>query len=399
MKILSCHFDALNSIDRGGVNLQYRNIPGTDISLSTLGLGCMRFPVHQEDQNQIDEEKAVAMIRHSIDKGVNFIDTAHPYHGGNSELVVGKALQEGYRQQTFLSTKLPVVKMESERDFDKLLEEQLQKLQTDWIDFYFLHALNPMNWEKVKEFDLLSKLDKAKMEGKIRFPSFSFHAGTELFKEIVDAYTWTMTLVQFNYLDEHYQAGIEGIKYAYDQQVGIAVMEPLRGGKLAQELPEQVAKIITEAPVERSAADWGLRWVLDHPEVTTVLSGMSNMEQIDENIEITSKAHINTLSDVELNVIQELKQVYQDKMQVGCTNCRYCLPCEPVNIPIPSVLTIYNDMYMFEDEDKAKERYQRLIESDRHAEKCIKCGTCEKECPQDIPIIDWMERIHSQLSS
>ncbi len=380
--------------------MQYRTVKKTGTELSALGFGCMRFPTQNDDPKSIQESKAIDMLRHSIEAGVNFLDTAYVYHGGESEVLLGKALSNSTRKKVYLSTKIPVAHMEKETDFNSYLDEQLRRLQTDYIDFYFLHALNPVNWEKVHRFNVLTHLDKAKQEGKIRYPAFSFHSGTELFKEIIDTYDWIMTLVQFNYLDEHYQAGIEGIRYASENQVAVAAMEPLRGGNLVNNPPNEVVDVLQRSKTQKTLAELGLSWVLNHEEITTTLSGMSSLEEVEENIGTASQVTPNSLPEEELQLIDTLKEIYLNKIQINCTDCRYCLPCDVKNIPIPVILSLYNEMFLFENnQTEPKAFYRKFSEKKRDGSACIQCGVCEERCPQGLPISEWLEKAHRVLSS
>ena len=267
--------------------MKYRKFGSTGLEVSALGFGCMRLPIHED--KTIDEEKAIAMIRHAIDSGVNYVDTAYPYHQGTSELVVGKALKDGYREKTYLADKLPVWLIEKEEDFDKYLDEQLEKLGTDHIDFYLLHALSRERFEeRVKKFNLTKKMEEAKAAGKIRYLGFSFHDSLDVFKEIVDYYHWDFCQIQYNYINTNYQAGTEGLKYAASKGLGVVVMEPLLGGKLAN-LAEHVAEVV---PDKKSQVEYALDFLWDQPEVSLLLSGMTEPEQVEQNLEYASRSEI-----------------------------------------------------------------------------------------------------------
>ena len=280
-----------------GERMLYRKFPRCRHDISILGFGCMRLPPAEGQQagGKVDEQKATALIRTAIDGGVNYIDTAYPYHNGESELVVGRALGDGYRDRVFLATKLPSWLVTSREEMDRYLDEQLARLATDHIDFYLLHGLGGETWENLSRLGVLEFLDSARADGRIRYPAFSFHDQFPVFKEIVDAYEWTFAQIQYNYMDEQYQAGTQGLKYAAEQGLGIVVMEPLRGGLLSGDVPA-IHQHIRNAPVRRTPSEWGLRWVWNHPEVTVVLSGMTAMEQVRENLACAEQGLPDSLS-------------------------------------------------------------------------------------------------------
>ena len=302
--------------------MKYRKFGSTGLEVSALGFGCMRLPIHED--KTIDEEKAIAMIRHAIDSGVNYVDTAYPYHQGTSELVVGKALKDGYREKTYLADKLPVWLIEKEEDFDKYLDEQLEKLGTDHIDFYLLHALSRERFEeRVKKFNLTKKMEEAKAAGKIRYLGFSFHDSLDVFKEIVDYYHWDFCQIQYNYINTNYQAGTEGLKYAASKGLGVVVMEPLLGGKLAN-LAEHVAEVV---PDKKSQVEYALDFLWDQPEVSLLLSGMTEPEQVEQNLEYASRSEIGMVTEEDRQVYAKAKEIFDKMALVNCTKCAYCMPC------------------------------------------------------------------------
>ncbi len=368
------------------------------LSTSIFGIGCMRLPLQtgQTDSALIDEPEAIRMIRAGIDGGVTYIDTAYPYHGGNSELVVGKALQDGYRERVYLATKLPAWEVKSADDFDRLLNRQLEKLQTDHIDFYLLHALHQGTWGKVRDLGVLEFLDRAKADGRIRYAAFSFHDQLPLFKEIIDSYVWDMCQIQLNILDVDYQAGLAGLAYAAARGIGVVVMEPLRGGALAGHIPSDVQTVWDEAPERRSGVEWAFRWLVNRPEVKVILSGVSTMDQLQDNLRIFAATKPGCLSAEDESRVDRVRALYQSKIQVDCTGCEYCLPC-PSGVAIPSVFRTYNQTFMFEDVKAGKSSYAGLVKNHEDAALCVECGACEQVCPQHISIIATLKEAHAYL--
>jgi len=289
----------------------YRKMNKAAPDLSILGFGCMRLPVN--DKGQIDEETATGMIRYAIDHGVNYIDTAYPYHNGESEPFVGRALANGYREKVNLATKLPSWLITSREDMNKYLDEQLARLRTDHIDFYLVHGLNRPFWENLNGLGVTEFLDAAISDGRIRYAGFSFHDNTALFKEIIDSYDWTFTQMQYNFMDEHYQAGTAGLEYAAKKGLGIVVMEPIRGGLLARNLAG-VKEIWQKAKVRHSPAEWALRWVWNHPEVTVVLSGMSNPEQVRQNVSLARTGVAGSLTKIDLSLYAKVKKSWKNEL-------------------------------------------------------------------------------------
>ncbi len=379
----------------------YRDFGKTGEKVSVLGFGCMRLPIIGDDPTCVDQENAINMIRYAVDQGVNVIDTAYPYHsssldhGGASEPIVAKALKDGYRDKVKIATKLPSWMIETREDMDKYLNEQLERLETDYIDFYMIHGINKTYWENLKELGFDKFLDQAIADGRIKHAGFSFHHRIELFKEVVDQYDWSFCLIQYNYLDRDYQAGTEGLEYAYHKGLGVAVMEPLRGGQLAVNIPEDVQEVFDSSDVKRSPAEWALRWVWNHPEVSVVLSGMGTMDQIKENLKIAEEAQPNSLTDEELKITDQAKSIFDDKLKINCTGCGYCLPC-PNGVSIPENFAKYNDYFLFgspETKDVYLFHYMGLIMENERAEVCTECGICEEHCPQNIPIIQELKKV------
>ncbi|WFD09387.1 aldo/keto reductase [Tepidibacter hydrothermalis] len=370
----------------------YRKFGKTNEEVSALGFGCMRFPVIDGKSDQIDEKEAIKQIRYAIDNGVNYIDTAYPYHEGMSEIVTGKALKDGYREKVFLATKLPSWLIKSREDMDKYLNEQLEKLGTDYIDFYLVHTLTKNLWSSLKEHDIFDFLDTIVKDGRVKHVGFSFHDELPLFKEIVDSYDWEFCQIQYNFMDQNYQAGKEGLKYASNKGLGVVIMEPLRGGSLARNIPDDIKAVWDKADVKRSPAEWGLRFLWDQPEVSVVLSGMNDMNHIDENIKTASDTCENSLTEKEKELIDEVKNIYLNRMVVNCTDCKYCMPC-PAGVNIPRNFEILNGSSMYNDVEHFKWMYNNFVGRKEKAFNCVECGKCEEACPQHIHIIDNLKKV------
>lgn len=367
----------------------YRKLGQTDKMASILGFGTMRLPTIGDDDSQVDEEKAVKMIRYAIDSGINYIDTAYPYHGGMSESVIGKALEGGYREKVYLATKLPSWLITSREDMDRYLNEQLEKLRTDHIDFYLLHALNKDFWELVKKNGVFDFLNSALSEGKIRYTGFSFHDNIGLFKEIVDSYSWDLCQIQYNFMDENFQAGHEGLMYAVSKGLGVVIMEPLRGGYLVSSVPSEVKKIWDSAEIKRSPVEWGFQYLWDYPEISVVLSGMSDLAQVKNNLEFAEKGLPNSLTQDEKKLISKVKEIYRSKTRVYCTGCHYCMPC-PSGVNIPETFKFLNNAEMFDRIEEEKLLYSGL---EGKASNCTECGQCEEKCPQQTPIREMLKDV------
>jgi predicted aldo/keto reductase-like oxidoreductase len=381
----------------------YRKLGNIDKKVSILGFGCMRLPVGKskdsgtnifERSKNIDQEESVKMIHYALEKGVNYFDTAYVYHGGNSETLLGKAI-EGYREKILLSTKLPTFMVNKREEFDIILAEQLRRLRTSYLDVYLLHGLNRYCWPKVKEMGVLDHLDRLRREGIIRHVGFSFHDDVKYFKEIVDSYDWDLCQIQYNYLDEQYQAGTEGLEYAAAKGLGIVVMEPLRGGMLTGPIPGEVQTIWDSAEIRRSPAEWALRWVWNRPELSVALSGMTTMEHVTENVRLCDEGYPDSLNEKELSLIHRVKDTYSSMFKVHCTGCAYCMPC-PNGVNIPLNFQFYNDLCMFHRSIN-KIMYNSIPPAQR-ASNCIECGICEDLCPQHIEIRKELKTVHGALS-
>lgn len=378
--------------------MQMRKVEKNNDEISALGFGAMRLPTKN---GRIDKKRAKEQIYYAIDNGVNFIDTAYLYHGGSSESFLGEILQGEYRKKVKLCTKMPSWFVKKHEDMEKYLKVQLEKLQTDYIDYYLIHSLDRGSFEKLKELGIFEFLEDAKAKGKIKNIGFSFHDNVNSFKEIIDAYNWDACLIQYNFLDEQNQAGTEGLKYAHSKGVAVFIMEPLKGGLLAGKVPEKALKIWDKSNVKRSPADWALRWVLNHPEVTCVISGMNEEEHIKENIRIANETLPNTLTENELKLYDEVKMVYEDLMEVDCTGCGYCMPC-PRGVDIPRCFELYNHKYMFNEGLRASFLYLGQLggimsDNETHAGLCTSCGKCVKACPQKINIPERLGSVSKEM--
>ncbi len=378
--------------------MQYRTVPKNGDKLSVLGFGTMRLPLKGE---KIDEERAIKQIRYAIDNGVNYLDSAPPYHGGESEKVLGKALLGGYREKVKIATKLTPFLLREAQDMDKMLSLQLKKLQTDHIDYYLLHGLEAESWSKLLGFGVFEFLEKARADGKIVNLGFSFHGSLKTFKEIVDAYDWAMCQILFNFLDEQLQAGIKGLKYAASRNLAVMIMEPLRGGTLAEKLPDKVKRFYDEAKIQRSPAEWGLRWVWNHPQVTLALSGMNDENHVAENIKVAETALPGSMKRSELAVIKNVAESFRGLMKVPCTGCQYCMPC-PYGVNIPSSFRIYNDYYMFGDEKLSRAMYSMMLLGGLSGKRsdatlCKECKKCVERCPQHIAIPEKLKLVLNDL--
>ncbi|MFP4142420.1 MAG: aldo/keto reductase [Candidatus Natronoplasma sp.] len=374
--------------------MQYRKFGEIDWKPSALGFGAMRLPHEEDDRGAINEDEAIKMIRWAIDNGVNYIDTAWPYHDEESEKLVGKALKDGYREKVKIATKLPSWEVEDSQDPDELLNKQLDKLDVDKIDFYLLHALSRNHWENYQslDIDIFDWMKEKRDEGKIDYLGFSFHDDLEIFKKIVDTYDWDFCQIQYNYLDQEFQAGREGLKYAADKGLGVVIMEPLRGGKLAKEPPEEIKEIWNEAEKDRNPVEWALKWLWNQPEVSLILSGMSNLEQVKENVKYASESGVGVLSEKDLELIDKAAKTYREISPVECTGCNYCVPC-PNDVSIPRNFRMYNQAEIYDEFKKQKEIWDENMKDDSKATNCVRCGECIEKCPQNLPIMDLLEEV------
>lgn len=366
--------------------MEYTQYGKTGLKVSRFGLGCMRFPQ--------EEREAIEMVRYAIDNGVNYLDTAYAYK--DSEVITGKALKDGYRSKVNIATKCPIRKIEKYEDFEAVLDEELKRLGTDYIDVYLFHNMDHVNWEKIKKLNGLDFIDKMIEKGKIRYKAFSIHDTQSVFKEIVDAFDWAMAQIQLNILGEDQQVGVEGLRYAAEKGLATVIMEPLRGGYLLNNVPEEVNELIRDYPEKRSLVDWCFRWLYNMPEISVILSGTSSLEQLKDNLKIFEHASPNSMSGENQELILKIREAFESRKSIGCTGCRYCMPC-PRGIKIPDVFKLYNS-YQFMKSAVDKYIYQRvMIPSGSGADQCVSCGKCMKECPQGLKIPNLLIKVHTDL--
>jgi len=355
--------------------MKYRKFGSLDWEVSALGFGAMRLPTLDNDSSKINEPLATEMIRYAIDAGVNYVDTAYPYHQEQSEPLVGRVLKDGYREKVRLATKMPCWKVKEEVDFDRLLEEQMRRLDVDYIDFYLLHALNASTWQKVKHLDVFNWAEKRMSEGMFGHICFSFHDEYPVFESIIKGYdNWTMAQIQYNYVDVNYQAGRKGLKLAADRGLAVVVMEPLRGGRIAKNPPpEPVAEVWAKSERNWTPAAWAFHWLWDQPEVSTTISGMNTMSDVEENLATASEATVGSLTEGDQEIIEEAHKVYDSLAPIPCTQCEYCLPC-PSGVAIPRIFDFYNDAVAYDAWGHSRWAYGNLLTADERADNCVECG-------------------------
>lgn len=368
--------------------MEYRTWEKAEVSPSLLGYGCMRFPLKED--GTIDREKATALLDHAMKEGVTYYDTAYTYHNHESERFLGEYLQKYERESFYLATKLPVWLVKEEADVDRYFEEQLEKLQTDYIDFYLMHAMDEEEFEKAEKLHIFEKLEQYKEEGRVRHIGFSFHDSYEVFERILKSHPWDFVQIQYNYMDTEYQAGSKGCHLAGEMGIPVVIMEPLRGGALAN-LPADISSHLKERDPEASVASWALRWLADHSEIKVILSGMGAMDQLEDNLRTLSQTQ--PLTEEERELFVNLKSMIEGKQKSRCTGCEYCMPC-PFGVNIPKNFRFWNDESMYED-GNGKRRYKGL--GDGKATSCKECGKCEAACPQHIAIREDLKRVAQEL--
>ena len=377
--------------------MRKRTFGKTGLEVSMLGFGCMRLPVIGNDNARIDEEHAIKMIHFAIENGINYFDTAYPYHGfdfskgGASEPLLGRALKNGYRERVYVATKLPIWLVHTRGDMDRFLDEQLERLGTGTIDFYLLHGLDCTSWEKLLRLGVLDFLNSALKSGRIRYAGFSYHDEVGLFREIVDAFDWTFCQIQYNYLDTEFQAGKEGLHYAAAKGLAVVVMEPLRGGTLVNGIPSHARQMMQQAAPRRTTLEWALDWLWEQPEVTVVLSGMSHFDHVKENVKLANDFTEGLWTERDEVALQRSIGMIRELQRVDCTACSYCMPC-PEGVNIPRNFSLCNDHHMLHD-PAARLRYQRFLSDTAKASNCVQCGQCEPLCPQGIQIMDELEYV------
>jgi uncharacterized protein len=370
--------------------MKYRPFGKTGWNASALGFGCMRLPTRGAPKD-IDEQLAIRMIRRGIDGGVNYVDTAYPYHAGMSEVLVGKALKDGYREKVKLATKLPVWLLKKPEDCDRIFNEQLGRLQTDHVDMYLLHSLGTDHWKKCKSLGVLEWAERQKASGRIKWIGFSFHDELPSFKEIVDGWDkWDFCQIQYNYMNTEYQAGAGGLKYAAQRGLAVVIMEPLLGGGLAN-TPPAVQALWDGASRRRSPAEWALQWIWSQGEVSLLLSGMTSMAQVEENLLSADRSAVGSFTAADQQLVDRVAATYRGLRPIPCTECNYCMPC-PHGVNIPRNLALWNERVAFDSLGKVRGQWGFMPPAIR-ATACTACKECEEKCPQSIVIHDWMSTI------
>jgi len=376
----------------------YRKFGSDAWEASILGFGCMRLPTSDGIPISVNIacDEAIAMIRHAIDEGINYLDTAYTYHEGKSEVVLGKALRDGYRDKVRIATKSPVWMVEKADDFERFLEEQLERLQAGPIDYYLFHGLSKKRWDDIRALGLLRRAEAAVADGRIKNIGFSFHDAYGAFQEIIDGYDgWSMCQIQYNYMDTENQAGTKGLRHAAARGIPVVVMEPLLGGNLASPPPD-IREIFDAHADRRTPVEWALQWIWDQPEVTVVLSGMRSMRELEENILTANGSLDRALQEEDLRLIARVREAFEAKAAIPCTGCGYCMPC-PQGVDIPANFGLYNNGIIYDDLMVSRFRYFRFFSDTDKASACTGCEECEEKCPQDIRVSELMSGVHAVL--
>ena len=377
--------------------MKYRTMGKLGIQTSAFGLGCMRFNGAASGDSAIDEQKAISLIRQAIDGGVTYLDTAYVYLNKTSEIVLGKALRDGYRDRVTIATKMPFEAVHDRASMEALLEEELKKLQTDHIDFYLMHGINKEKWEGFKAIGAPQFFDDMKKAGKIRYKCFSFHGPYDQFEYILNDWDWDMVQIQYNFMDVDNQAGTKGLELAGSKGIPVVIMEGLLGGRLAK-APDNVQALYDGFPVKRSAVEWAFRWLCNHPEVAVVLSGCNEAEQIAENLRVFDTVEPGIMSAEELKLIDDVRAAYLSRTKIGCTGCRYCMPC-PNGVNIPGVFSAWNQVSLYNTDPKWDWGLNQIKKNGNGADKCVSCGACEAACPQHLNIIESLQRAWDELKT
>ena len=362
---------------------------------SAFGLGCMRFNGPASGDSVIDEQKAVSLIRRAIDGGVTYLDTAYVYLNKTSEIVLGKALLDGYRDRVTVATKMPAEAVHNRAEMEALLDSELKKLQTDHIDFYLMHGINREKWEYFKSIGAPEFFDDMKKTGKIRYKGSSFHGPYDHFEYILNASDWDMVQIQYNFMDINNQAGTRGLELAGSKGIPVVIMEGLLGGRLAR-APQNVQALYDAFPVKRSAVEWAFRWLCNHPAVSVVLSGCNEPEQIDENLRIFDTVEPGIMSSDELKLMDDVRNAYISRTKISCTGCRYCMPC-PNGVNIPGLFSAWNNVSLYEMDPKHNWELGNILKNDAGADKCVGCSACEAACPQHLNIIESLQNAWKDL--
>ena len=376
--------------------MKYRTMGKLGIQASAFGLGCMRFNGKASGDSVINEEKAISLIRRAIDGGVTYLDTAYVYLDKTSEIVLGKALRDGYREKVTIATKMPMEYVHNREEMQALLDGELKKLQTDHVDFYLMHGINKEKWEYFKSIGAPEFFDDMKREGKIRYKCFSFHGPYEDFEYVLNDWDWDMVQIQYNFMDVDNQAGTKGLELAGRKGVPVVIMEGLLGGRLAK-APANVQKLYDDFPVKRSPVEWAFRWLCNHPEVSVVLSGCNEAEQIDDNLRIFDTVDSGIMSGEELKLMEDVRAAYISRTKIGCTGCRYCMPC-PNGVDIPGIFSVWNKTSLYDTDPDQDWDLRQIREKDHGADRCVGCGACEAACPQHLDIIDGLKAAWSELN-
>jgi predicted aldo/keto reductase-like oxidoreductase len=378
--------------------MQYRKMGKLGIEVSAFGIGCMRFPMYtnEEGKKVVDQALANKIIHTAIENGVNYLDTAYVYSDRQAEKVLGKALEGGWREKVYVATKLPIWDCHKPDDLPRLYEEQRTNLGVDCIDFYLVHALNRDQWHRMRDLGVREFLTDLKAQGKIKYACFSFHDNYEAFEEILNDYDWDMCQIQFNYMDVNNQATIKGVELAGEKNIPIVIMEGLLGGRLAN-VPDTVQAVFDSYPEKRSAVEWAFRWLCNFPQVGTVLSGVTNMEQTMDNLAIFDRTGVNIMSQEELDIVNKAREEYLRRTKVGCTGCRYCMPC-PCGVDIPAIFGAWNEAFKYNTNISGNGHYHRMVSEGKGADQCVECGACMEMCPQQLNIPELLKAASAELS-